>query len=163
MYRYSDVFSALGSAGAEEEAERLAAGVLQTRGGAPAADLGGIQQGFGVVRDLDLTLAQALALFHLGEVGPASVTELMAVVGRSQSSTSALVDQLEARGFVTREPSATDRRRRDVRLTDRGHEVVDQVEAARREGLERALAGVPRDVLRRYDAALAELLEAVSD
>ncbi|MCB9598391.1 MAG: MarR family transcriptional regulator, partial [Sandaracinaceae bacterium] len=102
----------------------------------------GIQQGFGVVRDLDLTLAQALALFHLGEVGPASVTELMAVVGRSQSSTSALVDQLEARGFVTREPSATDRRRRDVRLTDRGHEVVDQVEAARREGLERALAGV---------------------
>ena len=123
----------------------------------------GIQQGFGVVRDLDLTLAQALALFHLGDSGPASVTELMAVVGRSQSSTSALVDQLEARGFVTREPSTTDRRRRDVCLTDQGRKVVDQVEAARREGLERALDGVPAAVLARYDAALAELLEALPD
>ncbi|MCA9604905.1 MAG: MarR family transcriptional regulator [Myxococcales bacterium] len=121
----------------------------------------GIQQGFGVVRDLDMTLAQALALFHLGESGPASVSELMAVVGRSQSSTSALVDQLEARGFVVREVSATDGRRRDVCLTEAGRKVVDQVEAARREGLERALEGVPAEVLARYDAALAELLDAL--
>lgn len=122
-----------------------------------------IQLRLTVVRDLDLTLAQTLALFHLGEQGPASISELKKIVSRSQSSTSAMVDQLEARGFVTRERSSEDGRRRDVTLTDAGRAVVDQVEEARREGLAHALSEVPPDVLERFDGALSELIDALPD
>lgn len=122
-----------------------------------------VQARLTVLRDLELTLAQTLVLFHLGEREVATISELKAVVGRSQSSTSVMVDQLVSRGFVTSERSAVDGRRREVKLAEAGRDVVAQVEEARREGLSHALAEVPPDVLARFDEALAELVEALPD
>ena len=123
----------------------------------------GIQSGLSTVRDLDLTLVQSLALLHLGEEGPSTVSALQAVVQRSQSSTSALIDQLEQRSLVERRRSATDGRSREVHLTTSGRAVVDAFDQAREDGLRRTLAEVPLETLRRFDEAIAEVLKALPE
>jgi DNA-binding MarR family transcriptional regulator len=121
----------------------------------------GMQGGLGVIQDLELTMSQALALFHLADHGRLSVGDLQAAIGRSQAATSHLVDQLTQRSLVRRRTDPSDRRRRVVELAPRGRAAMRKIEAMRRTALERALAPVPSDVIERYDAAMAEVLGAL--
>ncbi len=123
----------------------------------------GMQGGLGVIQELDMTLAQALAVFQLSDRGPMGVSALQAAIGRSQAATSHLVEQLEQRGIVRRRADASDRRRRVVDLTGKGRSAVAKIESVRRQGLEATLGRLPPPLLQRFDELLAEVLDALRE
>jgi DNA-binding MarR family transcriptional regulator len=74
---------------------------------------------------LDLHPAQAGALLQLGS--PLPMTELAALLGCDNSNVTGLIDRLEARGLVTRQPSAQDRRVKHVVLTAAGRRLRERM------------------------------------
>ncbi|MEO8736558.1 MAG: MarR family transcriptional regulator [Edaphobacter sp.] len=80
------------------------------------------------------------ALLHRG---PLSVKALGAKVLLTSGSMTAAVDRLKARGLVTRQDDARDRRSRVVHLTDAGRELIEKVFAEHRIAMEQAVAGFP--------------------
>ncbi len=81
----------------------------------------------------DLTLAQSRIAQRLDREG-IRVTDLAEQAGVTKQTAGALVDELEAGGYVTRKPDPADARARLVVLTDTGREAV-------RDGRRRGRAG----------------------
>jgi MarR family transcriptional regulator, organic hydroperoxide resistance regulator len=71
--------------------------------------------------ELDLHPAQAGALMQLAT--PLPMNELASLLGCDNSNVTGLIDRLEARDLVTRQPSAYDRRVKHLVLTDAGREL----------------------------------------
>jgi DNA-binding MarR family transcriptional regulator len=106
----------------------------------------------------DLTLAQSRIAQRLNRQG-IRVTEIAEQAGVTKQTAGALVDELEANGYVTRKPDPADARARLVVLTDRGEQLcaaaaaeIRRVEAQWREHLGAKAYGQLR-------AALASLRE----
>jgi DNA-binding MarR family transcriptional regulator len=97
----------------EAERKRLLDAFRSLRSGLPALS---------AVRDEDgeLQLLHAVMLQVLDRGDEPTIKELAAVVRRSVSQTSRLVDQLVRRGLAERYEDAADRRVRRVRVTGRG-------------------------------------------
>jgi DNA-binding MarR family transcriptional regulator len=64
---------------------------------------------------------------------PTTSTALAALMGTTKQAASKLVDTMETAGYVSREAGATDARRRPVRLTERGTDLLATVEAIYRD------------------------------
>jgi DNA-binding MarR family transcriptional regulator len=79
----------------------------------------------------DFSVAQIAALYLLDERQTLRVGELGSELGRSQPSTSRLVDSLVERKLVARREDAADRRARSLSLTAKGREMVARASAAR--------------------------------
>ena len=75
--------------------------------------------------ELDLHPAQAGALLQLAT--PLPMHELADMLACDNSNVTGLVDRLEARGLVTRKPSAEDRRVKHVVLTAAGRRMRSRV------------------------------------
>ena len=71
--------------------------------------------------ELDLHPAQAGALLQLAT--PLPMNELASLLACDNSNVTGLIDRLEARDLVTRQPSPYDRRVKHVVLTDAGREL----------------------------------------
>ena len=80
--------------------------------------------------ELDLHPAQAGALMQLASALP--MNELAARLACDNSNVTGLIDRLEARGLVTRQPSSEDRRVKHVVLSDKGEQL--RAEMLRRVG-----------------------------
>jgi DNA-binding MarR family transcriptional regulator len=74
---------------------------------------------------LDLHPAQAGALLHLHT--PLPMNELANLLGCDSSNVTGIVDRLETRGLVVRQPSPSDRRVRNIVLTADGQLQRDQL------------------------------------
>ena len=72
---------------------------------------------------LELTFAQARALFILSARKELTVTQLARLLGVGNPTASILVQQLVERGLVTRTEHATDRRHTVIRLSQKGTEI----------------------------------------
>lgn len=109
-----------------------------------------------------MSLTQALVLGTLRERGPQRVTDLAGIEGVRQPTCTALVNTLEAEGWVARRVDASDRRAVLVELTQSGREVLDGLTAARARILDRYLAGLSdeeRAVLASAVPGLTRLIE----
>jgi DNA-binding MarR family transcriptional regulator len=73
---------------------------------------------------LGLSAGELLALAHLSVDGPLGPTELTHRLHMTTGAMTAMLDRLAERGFVVREPHASDRRRIMVRLSDEGRERI---------------------------------------
>jgi DNA-binding MarR family transcriptional regulator len=93
-----------------------------------------------------------------GEVAMSRLAEMLDV---SDSNATGLIDRIEERGFVERIRVPSDRRVVLVRITDRGREVMEEVETLREEMLERMLGRLDEARLMRVAAAMADLREAI--
>jgi len=71
--------------------------------------------------ELDLHPAQAGALLQLAT--PLPMNELASLLACDNSNVTGLIDRLEARNLVTRQPSPYDRRVKHIVLTDAGREL----------------------------------------
>ena len=71
--------------------------------------------------ELDLHPAQAGALLQLAT--PLPMNELASLLACDNSNVTGLIDRLEARDLVTRQPSPYDRRVKHVVLTDAGRDL----------------------------------------
>ena len=77
-------------------------------------------------------------LVGIERVGPIGVVELADRVGRDYTTVSRQVAKLEELGYVTRQPSAADRRVREAAISPKGKAMTDLVDQAR-ERLGRAI------------------------
>ena len=75
-----------------------------------------------------LSLSEIYALGILAERAPLSQQELGDALALEKSSVSRLVQQMEQRGWVTRERDARDSRLRLLRLTDEGMQVAKHLQ-----------------------------------
>lgn len=108
-----------------------------------------------------LTETRVHALWVLEQTGPVTQQQLVAALGTTPRSVSALVDGLERTGYVRREPHASDGRAVLVTLTDDAAEMmarmaVDHADLAAR--VRGAVAAEDRVAFDRGLAAIAKLL-----
>lgn len=112
-----------------------------------------------ILVELDLSLSQARAVFHLSHVGEAvPISEVARRLGLSQASAGRTVDQLVRLGLVDRRESTTDRRVKLVRLSLRGRRLADRHIAQKRKALRAILDRLPADDSRRLADALRPVL-----
>lgn len=104
-----------------------------------------------------LSSAQLFVLHELAGERPLSLNELAARTLTHQSSVSAVVSRLVAKGLVRRQPSAADARRLALQLTARGRALLARAPSP---GQERLIAGIAA-MSARQQRALADALEAL--
>ncbi len=111
-----------------------------------------------------LTIAQVRALFALDQTEAATAGEIAETAQLSPASVTAMLDDLERDGIVTRVRSDTDRRRVLVLLTEQGRAVLKKRRRLWLRRWDTALADVPErdieaaaEVLRRIAGLLDEL------
>lgn len=113
----------MGSAGRDELLHRFAEQQrelirLQAQTDAPA------------VMELDLTMQQLRALTLVAHAEGLTAQALAAHLRVSAATVSGLVGRLERRGLVRREPSATDRRSKELLLTENGVVLLRRLDTA---------------------------------
>jgi len=87
--------------------------------------------------DLDLTQKQCATLQLIGANPGASQVDLAATLGTDRATMMAIIDRLQARGFVLRKRSIEDRRRQELHLTPDGERILVQAKDAIAEHEER--------------------------
>ncbi|MGB0616405.1 MAG: MarR family winged helix-turn-helix transcriptional regulator [Acidimicrobiales bacterium] len=105
--------------------------------------------------ELDLNLNQASLLAFVNDFGGTNQTALAEMVGVGRASCGAMIDQLEARGLVERQPDPEDRRVWLVAITAEGTALVEQFYAVDEEFRK----DIRRDISRAERQQLASLLE----
>ncbi|MGH9279884.1 MAG: MarR family winged helix-turn-helix transcriptional regulator, partial [Acidimicrobiales bacterium] len=80
-----------------------------------------------VCRSIGIPPSMIKSLTHLSEDNPQAMRDLADSWGCDASYVTALIDDLEERGFAERRPHPTDRRVKTVVLTPKGAEVRDMV------------------------------------
>lgn len=103
---------------------------------------------------LGLTTGEGRVLFNVLRAGPIRQTALAERLGIEAMTLSGLVDRLEAKGFVERQPDAADRRAKLVTLTEAGSTVVAQIEPIAAVIRSDAAQGIDPDDWQRLLAAL---------
>jgi DNA-binding MarR family transcriptional regulator len=104
---------------------------------------------------MGISLAQLFVLQQLAERPADSLNDLADRTATHQSSVSVVVRRLVERGLVSRNASATDKRRIEIALTDAGKELLVDAPATIQSQLIRGLADLSGD----EQTALADLLE----
>jgi DNA-binding MarR family transcriptional regulator len=98
---------------------------------------------FNTIAELDLSFTQLKALLTLEAEGEErSVKALADLLGLSLPAMSRAVDGLFERGLVDRREDPADRRVRQVRLTDAGHEVPRALNEARLSALQELMSSL---------------------
>ncbi len=106
---------------------------------------------------LELTFAQARALFMLAARKELTVSQLARVLGVGNSTASILVQQLVERELVTRTEHTTDRRHTIIRLSQKGAQIGAGRRTEREKQWQRWLSQLSDDELK----ALAHGLSAI--
>jgi DNA-binding MarR family transcriptional regulator len=114
-----------------------------------------------VLKSYGLTAPQLWALKTLARTGPLTTGELARELLVHQSSTSLLLDRLEARGLVRRVRRRDDRRYVRVELTDRGTTLAAQAPAPAQGRLLHALSALPAGRVRQIRRAIDYLVGAM--
>lgn len=79
------------------------------------------------LRGLTINAHERLALAHLWEHGPMTMSDLGSRIPLSRAAVTALTDRLEALSYVQRTPDAHDRRRTVLSLTSRPEELIESM------------------------------------
>jgi DNA-binding MarR family transcriptional regulator len=107
--------------------------------------------------EFDLTPAQGSVLRHLEPGKPVPMNSVAEVLVCDASNVTGIVDKLEARGLIERQPSADDRRVKMLVVTARGAELRQRF-IARSSEPPAAIAGLPVPDLRRLGEILGRLV-----
>lgn len=79
------------------------------------------------LRGLTINAHERLALAHLWEFGPMTMSDLGARIPLSRAAVTALTDRLEALRYVQRTPDVHDRRRTVLSLTERPEQLIQEM------------------------------------
>src|SRR3954453_18783201 len=116
-----------------------------------------------VLRPVSVTPLQYTALTVLERRSDLSTAELARNAFVTDQSAADMIGVLDDRGLILRHPDPADRRRRVVRLTAKGHELLDRVRAdvdAVEEQMLAPLAAHEADDLRRFVTACRSALSS---
>ncbi|MEI9903711.1 MAG: MarR family transcriptional regulator [Asticcacaulis sp.] len=107
-----------------------------------------------------LTAAQMLVMKQIHEQRAVSINELAVLTFTHQSTVSEVVSRLEARHLLTRDRSAEDGRRVEVRLTGKGAALVTQSLPSAHDRLMAAVKSLPPETLDALADGLTQLVAA---
>lgn len=109
-----------------------------------------------ILKPYDMTMAQAWVIDHLYRQDGLQQNEIAERISIATVTASKLIDRLERRGFVVRQPDPDDRRAKRIYLTDQARDIVPFL----RETIVRvddvAFAGISQDQI---DATVEALLQ----
>ena len=109
----------------------------------------------------ELTFTQYVVLLQLRDGGSLNASELGAMLCHDSGALTRVLDQLEARELIQRERSRKDRRSIQLRLTERGRGLIEEVLPGVVERLNSALGGLSRSdftvLIRLLSKLLAQL------
>jgi DNA-binding MarR family transcriptional regulator len=114
-----------------------------------------------VLRRQRLSVGQYLSLHRIQKSGGLRLSVLAEELGISRPATTALVESLEARGWVRRERSPSDRRGVVVRLTGRTLRMMAGLDQEIAAVVRRSMKGCPRDRRSGTVETLRELSEGM--
>jgi DNA-binding MarR family transcriptional regulator len=97
--------------------------------------------------DLKLTGQQFYMLFFISKKGQCKVTDLADAMEVKPSAITVMIDRLVAQAVVKRRHDDKDRRVVLIEMTDRGHEVLEQITSLRRQIIGSYLKEVEADKL----------------
>ena len=106
---------------------------------------------------LGLNLSKASLLSYLEESGPLTQTQLAEGLGLGRAATGSVIDDLETRGCIERQPDAEDRRVWRVAIRPAGKDLVQQIHAIDRELRQQLRSGIPRSERQRLAGLLLHL------
>src|SRR6266540_4290862 len=110
---------------------------------------------------LELTFAQARALFMLAARKELTVSQLARVLGVGNSTASILVQQLVERELVTRTEHTTDRRHTIIRLSQKGAQIGAGRRTEREKQWQRWLSHLSDEELNALASGLAAIVAVV--
>ena len=111
--------------------------------------------------ELELNLSEASALAYTQEFGPLMQTELAKNLGVGRAALGSVIDVLEARGLVERQPKPGDRRVWMVATTPAGHQLSDRVSKIDERLRQELRSGVSRKERRELTQLLNRLRQNV--
>ncbi|WP_428428111.1 MarR family winged helix-turn-helix transcriptional regulator [Pararhizobium sp.] len=94
------------------------------------------------VKERGLTLSRAKALFALSKRDGLNQRELADELGIETPTIVRLLDGMEKQGFIERRVEATDRRAKQIHMTDRGRDIAGEIDKLACEIREQVLGGV---------------------
>ncbi|KUP07048.1 hypothetical protein Q75_05830 [Bacillus coahuilensis p1.1.43] len=104
----------------------------------------------------DITYEQWTVLTQLWNQDGRTQNEIASMTSRDQTCTSRLIDNLEKHNYLTRQPSAADRRIKEIYLTANGKELQEKLSEIAQQTIDRATVGISpaemalcKDVLKR--------------
>ena len=115
---------------------------------------------FVYLKSTGISMQQAYALTYLHYNAPSKISEICDHMMVSAAAASQMVDRLEKQNLVTRIPEPTDRRVRNVVLSEKGELFVRQSIEARRSWVKEVPADLNKEQLDQISLAL-ELLTSV--
>ncbi|MCG8355995.1 MAG: MarR family transcriptional regulator [Kiloniellales bacterium] len=80
-----------------------------------------------LIGERQLTPAQYFAMVRLAEMGELSQNRLGRLAAMDPATVQGVTRRLVERGMIERKPDKTDRRRMLLRLTELGHQVIDEL------------------------------------
>jgi DNA-binding MarR family transcriptional regulator len=104
-----------------------------------------------------LTPSQLSTLASVGVCGPVRLGDLAAAERIAPSTLTLLVNVLEDRGYLLRQPAPDDARAFLVTMTDSGRDVLERIRAEATSLLSEILSTLPADQLAALEAALPAL------
>ena len=108
-------------------------------------------------QEFNITAPQMICLHSLNREGPMTLSELARAVSLGASTTTGILDRLEAKGLITRKRNQTDRRKVDLNITGEGRKLTRAAPALLQDRLSEALQQLPE----LEQAAIALSLERV--
>jgi DNA-binding MarR family transcriptional regulator len=117
------------------------------------------QKGRGILKEVDITPPQFVALQWLGEDGDLTIGELSAKMYLACSTTTDLVDRMEKTKLCQRVKDKNDRRVVRIHLLEKGTELIEKVIKKRQNYLETIFQSYSKEEIDQLDRSLQLLYQ----
>ncbi len=109
-----------------------------------------------------LSPSQVITLFRIYHRGPCGLTAISSQLGITNAASSQLIDRLVLMGFIERNEDSSDRRAKQLSLTNKGRNLVETGITARRRWMEALTAQLTPEQQATVIAALSVLASTAS-
>ena len=114
---------------------------------------------FTYAKDRGLTMAQLGAMFHISQKGACGVSDIGTDLGVTNSAASQMLERLVQLKLITRSEDPTDRRVKQIVLTEKGHQILRESNKANQDWLASLVQTMEADEREQIGIALATLIE----
>lgn len=110
-------------------------------------------------RESGLSMSQLGALFHIHRLGSSGVTDLGDHLGVTSAAVSQMLERLVQQGLILRSEDPTDRRVKQIILTDKGRQVLKESVQARQGWVDNLAESMSASEKQQIQAALGTLID----
>lgn len=109
-----------------------------------------------------ITINQILLLLQLHQKPETTQVELANLLFKDVASITRMIELLAKRGFITRTENKSDRRKKDLKLSKKGKEILELASPIIQKNREMALSGLSNNELEELDNYLRTIIQNTS-